>query len=359
MLSLIPSMANPDAAQNVDQLTYERQDLFDYGPNLKKLEQNCPLAQPSKITGSNTTFLQALGQLDLLPLEILQTILQLLDLYTLTLMQSINRRSKLLVDSLPQHREIITHAPNALRAILSTGVAPHFTIRHLSGALRAQKCCECGSFGAYLHLLDCRRYCWLCVAEVRNTLPLPQKAATILFALTADILRQLPCIQRLPGRYSPDRFQGDTHARDSPLVSWKAARVAGLKLHGSREAMEVQSFARYKSDELAAGRPELRFLTIRWQEYNRNRRYLGGPHNKCCSPHRLMASIRFPTLDISNGTLEWGLSCKGCRDGSSNDDESRDWHALYTKRGYLVHYEQCKWSKCSLKTYSLPKLDIS
>lgn len=64
------------------------------------------------------------------------------------------------------------HAPNALRAILSTGLAPQFTIGNLYRALRTQDCSECGSFGAYLHLLDCRRYYWLCVAEAINILPI-------------------------------------------------------------------------------------------------------------------------------------------------------------------------------------------
>ena len=141
-------MADLDPVQQLHELTYERQDISHHYIDPKTLEQNCPLAQPSSIAGSNAASLQALGQLDLLPLEVIQSILQVLDLQTLTLMQSINHRSKLLVDSVPQHREIVTHAPNALRAILSTGLAPQFTINDLSTALRAQECFECGDFGA-------------------------------------------------------------------------------------------------------------------------------------------------------------------------------------------------------------------
>lgn len=95
---------NTDVAQKLEELTYERQDLCDFDPIWETVEQNCPLAQPSSIAGSNTASLQALRQSDLLPLEILQNILQLLDLHTVTLMLSISHRSKLLVDSLPQHR---------------------------------------------------------------------------------------------------------------------------------------------------------------------------------------------------------------------------------------------------------------
>ena len=74
-----------------------------------------------------------------------------------------------------------------------------------------------------------------------------------------------------------------------------------------------------------------------------------------------MASIRFPTLDVSSGTLEWGLSCKGCRDVPPTDDELDDWAVIYTRRGYLTHYE-CKWSKrllASLKLQGLVMSEIS
>ena len=94
-------MADLQPAQQLHELTYERQDIKLRYIDPEMLEQNCPLAQLSSIAGSNTTSLQTLGQLELLPLEIIQSILQLLDLQTLTLMQSINHRSKLLVDNLP------------------------------------------------------------------------------------------------------------------------------------------------------------------------------------------------------------------------------------------------------------------
>lgn len=187
-------MADLQPAQQLHELTYEPQDinLGDIDP--KMLEQNCPLAQLSSIAGSNPTSLQTLGQLDLLPLEIIHSILQLLNLQTLTLMQSINHRSKLLVDSLPQHREIVTHAPNALRAILSTGLSPQFTINDLSTALRAQECFDCGEFGTYLYLLECRRYCSLCLAEDPDIQPVPRVVARLIFRLPPEIIHQLPCM---------------------------------------------------------------------------------------------------------------------------------------------------------------------
>ena len=356
------SMDDPIVAQQLNELTYERQDIYDLFMNLKTLEQNCPLAQPS-IEGSNTASLYPLGQLDVLPLEIIQNILQLLDLQTLALTQSVNQRSKLLVDSLPQHREIVTYAPNALRAMLSTGLAPHFTINHLYRALRAQECIECGLFGAYLYLLECRRYCWLCLTEASDALPVSTEFAIHSFGLPRSAIRQLPCMKSLPGRYNLDGFYGDTHKRRVALVNPKAAKEAGMKLHGTQEAMEayanpyaVRRFPRAMDRDRKEGNRNATWL--QGVRHMQNPSRVRGPpwsHHGHYEPRRFMAAIPFPTLDLSDGAIEWGLSCKGCRDGPPNDDVSRDWEAMYTKRGYLAHLDQCEWSKhlsASLKTDS-------
>lgn len=107
--------------------------MLDLSINLKMVEQNCPLTQTSSVGGaisSNNADLQPLGQLDSLPLEIFQNILEQLDLHTLILVQCLSHRSKLLVSSLPQYRNILAYAPNALRAILSTGLASQFQYRN-------------------------------------------------------------------------------------------------------------------------------------------------------------------------------------------------------------------------------------
>ena len=337
-------MAGLQPAQQLHELTYERQDINLRYIDPEILEQNCPLAQLSSIAGSNTTTLKTLGQLDLLPLEIIQSVLQLLDLQPLTLVQSLNHRSKLLVDSLPQHREIVTHAPNALRAILSNGLAPQFTINDLSTALRAQECFDCGEFGTYLYLLECRRYCWLCLAEDSNIQPVSRSVVRSLFGLPAEIVQQLPYIRSLPLRYSIDCPKRDRHGQRVAFVSLNASREAGINFHGSEEAMETQVLIRATYPNRGEGSGVASWVQLRKQMQNKR---LGSLYNP------FMASIRFPTLDVSSGTLEWGLSCKVCRDGPPTDDELGDWAVIYTRRGYLAHYEECKWSKHLLASLKL------
>lgn len=347
-------MADLQPAQQLHELTYEPQDINLPYIDPKMLEQNCPLAQLSSIAGSNPTSLQTLGQLDLLPLEIIHSILQLLNLQTLTLMQSINHRSKLLVDSLPQHREIVTHAPNALRAILSTGLSRQFTINDLSTALRAEECFDCGEFGTYLYLLECRRYCSLCLAEDPNIQPVPRCLVRLIFGLPPQIIHKLPCMQSLPLRYSMDRPQREGDKKRVPLVNLNAAREAAKKFHGSEEAMEshvlIQDLLRFTYSRGGVGSRMSFWMQRRKQMQNKRGGSSIGP---------LMASIRFPTLDASSGTLEWGLSCKGCRDRPTTDDELDECAAIYTRRGYLAHYEKCKWSKHLLASLKLRGLVMS
>ena len=226
--------------------------MLDLSINLKMVEQNCPLTQTSSVGGarsSNNADLQPLGQLDSLPLEIFQNILEQLDLHTLILVQCLSHRSKLLVSSIPQYRDILAYAPNALRAILSTGLASHFSIETLYSALRSQVCFMCGSFGAFLYLLSCRRCYWLCLAEAPEALPVSREFVTHEFGLPGSTVRHLPCIRSLPGRYSLDHFDGDTHKRRLALISTKAAKEGEIEIQGSEEAMGT-----HEVDAHAAGR---------------------------------------------------------------------------------------------------------
>ena len=360
------SMSDLIAGKRLDELTYERQELSLLSINLDMLEQSCPLAHP-RLGGSNTASLQPLGQLDVLPLEVVQRILQLMDIHTLTRMQCLNHRSNLLVTSLPQHRDIVTHAPNALRAMLGTGLATEFGIDDLHRALRSEECFQCGSFGSFLYLLSCRRCCYVCLAKAPDTLPLSREAAKYCYGLPQSIISQLPCMRSLPGRYMhdqkslPRRYmhnypRGNTHVRRFALVSTQAVKEAGKAFHGSEEAMqayeaELQLLPNSMESHRQAGNASAvwlyywRQLQAPWCQKLRDPYWIHEVLRSQYEPQRFMAAILFPTLDPSKRIGEWGISCKRCRDGPAIEDDDNDWEKVYTKRGYLAHLKQCKWSK--------------
>ena len=51
--------------------------------------------------------------------------------------------------------------------------------------------------------------------------------------------------------------------------------------------------------------------------------FLHGPPENHCEPQRFVASIRFPTLNLLSGTLEWTLSCKGSHDRPPDNGGSK------------------------------------
>ena len=311
-------MSDLIATERLDELTYERQELSLLSINLGMLEQSCPLAQP-RLGSLNTADLQPLGQLDVLPLEVVQRIFQLMDIQTLTRMQCLNHRSNLLVTSLPQHRDIVMDAPNALRAMLSTGLASDFGIDDLHRALRSEECFQCGSFGSFLYLLSCRRCCYPCLAKAPDTLPISREMARHCYGLPQSIISRLPCMRSLPGRYVHDRQlfreicmnnypRGNSHEQRFALVSTQAAKEAGKVFHGSEEAMQayeaqLQQLPNSMDDHRQAGNASADLLHY-WRQLQapgclklRGPHWPREPHRSQYEPQRFMAAIRFPTLD--------------------------------------------------------------
>ena len=109
-----------------------------------------------------------LGDLDSLPIELLQTTLSLLDLRTLMEFRRVNQRSLQLVAALPQYKVISSYGLNALRGALSIGIGQWITCNDLFTALCTAECKECGDFGGYLFLLTCTRVCFLCFTRTKT-----------------------------------------------------------------------------------------------------------------------------------------------------------------------------------------------
>jgi hypothetical protein len=84
-------------------------------------------------------------KLQSLPVELYQACLQYLDLATLTAMRRVSQYTRNAIDSLYQYDELYKHAPQALRACLSTGVAAHIPLRRLHHSLTNMECYYCKS----------------------------------------------------------------------------------------------------------------------------------------------------------------------------------------------------------------------
>lgn len=184
---------------NLDHLTHHRPGFKGSMLEPEPLERGCPLDNGRHDWQETSS---SLGCLDTLPVELLHMILLDVDLKSLTSLRSVNRRARLTIDALWQYNEIVTYAPNSLRAILNINVGALISCRQLHRELCSQECVTCGHFGAFLYLLSCNRVCYVCLVETPQFLPLTQKHARTAFGLGSSEMAKLPAALSLPGIYS-------------------------------------------------------------------------------------------------------------------------------------------------------------
>ena len=361
------------AIQKVRALSSPRGDIDGVAIDLRELHRRCPLNQNSVSTSSSQTHwkntvstrpMGPLGQLDKLPLETLQAIFALLDLQTLTDLRAVHRRAMQVVDSLPLYRQIYTHAPDVLRAMLSTKVARHFKLWSVSWELIHEDCYLCGAFGSFFFLPGCARCCWFCLTEHEDTLPISRAQAKESFELRNNALPEVEAILSLPGTYGIEvragkRIRGrSTYNKRTWLVGLWAGRKAARKLHGDERVVEAkmnssrQSWtAAYMQEQRAnRGHSHRRLVVPKppFYPYMRGRPAVGN------EPRRFLTAVRMPVLDTSTGRTEWGVSCLGCSKGlteslesySDIDDAShRQCQRMYSKQGLLRHVKHCEYAR--------------
>jgi len=179
------------------------------------------------------------GVLDILPAEILQTILiDQLDLATLTILRSVSRSFRHVIDTSRPYNAIVTHAPSSIRAALSLEVASAFSCRELYNTLCYEFCDYCGEFGAYLYLLTCERLCYQCFTQEPILLPMKIAHARVYWTLTSKDIQDsnIPVAQSLPGYYGAPGV-AKPHRGRIQLVDKIAAGDVGERVHGSRDRM--------------------------------------------------------------------------------------------------------------------------
>ncbi|KAL8644048.1 MAG: hypothetical protein Q9210_007448 [Variospora velana] len=277
--------------------------------DLATLEKNCPLdightgdlTGMLTISGANT----APSTLESLPLELLHDIIYRLNLQTLIDLRSVNKRIRDLVTCTPAYRAITQHAPNALRFMLSLATASSFSLIQLYNALLSIDCFLCGGFGDYLSALNCQRCCIGCIANSPELSAINIDDVPAQHEPAREVLTAQTMAVTFPGLYG----DGDhLPRRRNGLVLTAPVWRAGIALYGWGPSPNLAD---------------------------------------CNSPMRFRTVVRFPTLRLSTGILEWGISCQGCYE---NHETSLKKPTLYTSDSFLRHYANCqpaqeKWQR--------------
>jgi hypothetical protein len=268
------------------------------------------------------------GSLEALPLEVLQSILNLLDLQCLTDFRAVSWRARALVDSVPQYNTLVQHCPDALRAFLSTGMAVHFSASQIFEALCTQDCIDCGLFGPLLDLFTAHRYCIICVSSSYDLFTVAVSTASRDFGLGLETMHTMPKLLTVPWDNGRLPLEG---------------RVSLVRIPSASVAQPPQEFNSIRSrppppPTEAPPQPShshsLSFIH-RWRLNDQPQRI-----------RRLMSMLKIPFLDRRTGDLDWGVSCRACCIGPRDESRGyRDCNTVYSTSGYMEHFQKCELSQ--------------
>ncbi|KAK4502975.1 hypothetical protein PRZ48_006402 [Zasmidium cellare] len=325
-------------------------------------------ATPSTITRSPHTSAD-LGRLDKLPLELLHFAFSMLDLKTLSSISRTCLRGLAVVESIPEYRDLIRHAPSMMTALGSTGLIQHHSAHTLHTGLTASQCASCGDFGPFLFLPTCERCCYECLCREQRFRVITTACAGDCFELSAASLKKLPTMHNLRGRYSVP-FERDLEQRFR-LVSARAVKKLALDEGKSMKVLaENMGKRRHEGfDRLTKWRhiDTLKWLQAAPIESREVNTQTTSPATRVpVDDFGGLASIPFPSLK-STTCAESGLWCLGCEetyrdwdpDESGDNDAARlvamgsnvygDVHyttqVARSEKGFLEHVAHCAGAK--------------
>jgi len=281
---------------NVRNYCRQKLRIVDHTLDDAKLEARCPLDNGKHVILPK----RSVGQLDLLPGELIDQVLRMLDIPTLTTFRRVNQRALLLVDSLPPYRRLWTYCPIILRAVVSIN-ATSFSCETLFQVLTREKCESCSLFGGYLYLITCRRVCYFCFTTRKEYFPISLTLAARQVKLQKKALRHLPQVLSLPGYYT-----------------------ARAKLSRYRVTLVDRQALLCLSEEAEILNKRLDYATAE------SRRY--------------MSIVAAPRLHLHDQPADWGLYCSLCRD---NTEPSSHFRIQYSWQDIVQHFQDHHASQIS------------
>lgn len=277
------------------------------------LDSNLPTSpwfKPAPTKAPTTT----LGDLDVLPTELLWQILPQLDLKTLRLFRHVNHRATDVVHSMPEYQIISKYAPSAFEGAVLIGSASFVTCQALCKTLYSGKCEDCDDFGKYLYMITCKRVCYNCATSNWEYEPLRRSHAIFRFGLDPASVKELPQMRCIPGQYAnkPHSLSDKTL-----LIDARSAYRAGIAQHGSRKKMKEYTAAQEKQREEENERARARYretLQSHPQAFNPRPRLQATAETRTAyrESFRFASLVTTPWIDLKAKKLEWGFRCRHC-----------------------------------------------
>lgn len=271
-------------------------------------------------------------------------ILRQLDHSTLRQLRAVNSYARSFVLNFPEYRDITDHAPNLIPNLQATGLASFFSILRIWFLLTSSKCVVCSQFGGYVFLPGLQRCCQRCAERNVEFAPITEDVAMERYGVDSELaMASLPKLISIPGKY-----------------------CAG----GGSTMTDIRGF---RSKQVLISRAEAREFGSR----NPSDVHGDGERYK-----RYMSLAPMPVFNLAKGRVERGIYCGGCnmstpRHGESFRgclvpalEEADDYvtseppdihgtfdcpallarHRLYSEKGFLAHFKNCKHAKRLLRS---------
>jgi hypothetical protein len=246
-----------------------------------------------------------LGSLDLLPVEILSSICLMLDVSAGFNFSQVNRRSRAVVASISEYRQIGDHALQALCALLRTDIGHHVAITALHKVLLTRDCQSCGYFAGYLFLPTLTRCCFTCIESAGGLSAAPLEKLANEVNMSADQL----------GEHIPI-----FHTLSSTNSAASVVRGGRTFLVSERHCIQILR---------ALGRPEP-VLT-----------YFQDMHLPGLG---FESSVILPCFNPRTGEIQTGVSCRGCQMAmrtAPSEEAFKLRQRVYTREKFLDHFKVC------------------
>jgi len=268
----------------------------------------------------------SIGDLSLLPLEVIHNVLDHLDISTIGSVRCLSRHSRLIVDMFPPYRDLTTYASSVLCVLYSTHLASTYSIGQLYSVLTNDRCVCCDAFGPYLLLTTCERCCFSCLYDPKMAATTLSNAASAFGLSKIEIGKKIPIITTIPGIYTIERTE----------------RKRILKVVSVRKVLDL-ALGKQNKTQSEAEREDFPNLNKRARDLIRH-------YN---DPIRFMVSTPIPYRNTRDHSTELGVWCRGCelvwyRSSSlrwSNDCYKRVLDTAYLKEEYLKHFQEFEAAK--------------
>ncbi|KAF2789271.1 hypothetical protein K505DRAFT_96613 [Melanomma pulvis-pyrius CBS 109.77] len=297
-----------------------------------------PRKHSNGVTCLSTAFREpttSLGDLDRLPLELINEICLQLDIVSLLYLRQTNARARHVINALHEYQIVTTHALDPLYALLRTRSASRVTLLGFYRLLCTQSCSLCkDQYGDLVYLPTWNRCCSNCVRSGAPELYLVTLTTVKrVLHLSKTSLAKLPAFTTLPGIYSMDER---SYSSRTTIVPTQSALSAYSEENGGTGP------GRDLLNKLH-DRPVLTFMA-------------------CCA---------IPSYNPQTHQIENGISCAGCQlalqDGISTG--MGEWACdvrdmVYSRDGFLKHFVWCEqaqvlWLGSNNGTVEPPKLPYS